>query len=89
MSFNCITWIIMKKISSSATTSTAASTTTTNSKVILHRGSTTIVLYTFSQCSIRLNEMVESGASCLIFPLTPLTAIRILFSTLNRNLVLM
>ena len=38
--------------------------------------------------SMRLNEMVEMGALGLVFPLTPLTAVRTLFSTLNRRRVL-
>ena len=44
-------------------------------------------LFASCHCSIRLKEMEEIGDASLDFPLTPLTAVRILFRTLKLNRV--
>ena len=45
-------------------------------------------LYFYAYYSIRLNDISEIGAAFLDFPRTPLLAVIVLLSTLNRRRVL-
>ena len=58
-----------------------------NRHIVNRRRMTMLPLLYMTQCSIKLKATEEMGAANRLFPLTPLTAVKILFSKLKRKRV--